>query len=136
MNAKTSLFVICTEAIIYLLLYDLHDCTFSTLRKRECFSLLKESLNENTTVSISPAENSFDYHKSQLIEEFRNLKNVFFTEVKALKKTHYNLILRIPKQITQNDYRISSNKRRASNKRRPLISAAPLGIHIEISASL
>ena len=33
-------------------------------------------------------------------------------------------------------YRISSNKRRASNKRRPLISAAPLGIHIEISAFL
>ena len=31
---------------------------------------------------------------------------------------------------------ISSNKRRASNKRRPLKSAAPLGIHIEISASL
>ena len=33
-------------------------------------------------------------------------------------------------------YRISSNKRRASNKCRPLISAAPLGIHIETSASL
>ena len=31
-------------------------------------------------------------------------------------------------------YRISSNKRRASNKCRPLISAALLGIHIEISA--
>ena len=34
----------------------------------------------------------------------------------------------------RNKYRISSNKRRASNKCRPLISAAPLGIHIEISA--
>ena len=33
-------------------------------------------------------------------------------------------------------YRISSNKCCSSNKRRPLISAAPLGIHIEISASL
>ena len=33
-------------------------------------------------------------------------------------------------------YRISSNKRRASNNHRPLISAAPLGIYIEISASL
>ena len=32
-------------------------------------------------------------------------------------------------------YRTSCNKRRASNKGRPLISAAPLGIHIEISAS-
>ena len=28
MNAKISLFVICVEAIIYLLLYNLHDCTF------------------------------------------------------------------------------------------------------------
>ena len=29
MNAKTSAFVICVEAIIYLLLYNLHDCTFN-----------------------------------------------------------------------------------------------------------
>ena len=29
MNAKMSLFVICVEAIIYLLLYNLHDCTFN-----------------------------------------------------------------------------------------------------------
>ena len=28
MNAKISVFVICVEAIIYLLLYNLHDCTF------------------------------------------------------------------------------------------------------------
>ena len=28
MNAKISVFVICVEATIYLLLYDLHDCTF------------------------------------------------------------------------------------------------------------
>ena len=28
MNAKVSVFVICVKAIIYLLLYNLHDCTF------------------------------------------------------------------------------------------------------------
>ena len=28
MNAKISVFVICVEAIIYLLLYDFHECTF------------------------------------------------------------------------------------------------------------
>ena len=28
-NAKISVFVICVEAIIYLLLYDLHDCTIN-----------------------------------------------------------------------------------------------------------
>ena len=32
-------------------------------------------------------------------------------------------------------YRISSSKSRASNKRRLLISTAPLGTHIEISTS-
>ena len=29
MNAKISVFVICFEAIIYLLLYNLHDCAFT-----------------------------------------------------------------------------------------------------------
>ena len=29
MNAKISVFVICVEAITYLLLYNLHDCTFN-----------------------------------------------------------------------------------------------------------
>ena len=29
MNAKTSMFVICVEAIIYLLLNNLHECTFN-----------------------------------------------------------------------------------------------------------
>ena len=29
MNAKVSLFVTCLEAIIHLLLYNLHDCTFN-----------------------------------------------------------------------------------------------------------
>ena len=29
MNAKISVFVICVEAIMYSLLYDLHGCTFS-----------------------------------------------------------------------------------------------------------
>ena len=28
MNAKISVFVICVEAIMYALLYNLHDCTF------------------------------------------------------------------------------------------------------------
>ena len=29
MNAKISVFLICVKAIIYLLLYNLHDCTFN-----------------------------------------------------------------------------------------------------------
>ena len=31
MNAKISVFVNCVKAIIYLLLYGLHDCTFKNL---------------------------------------------------------------------------------------------------------
>ena len=31
MNAEISVFVICVEAIIYLLLYNLHDCTFKII---------------------------------------------------------------------------------------------------------
>ena len=29
MNAKTSVFVVCVEAIVYLLVYNFHDCTFN-----------------------------------------------------------------------------------------------------------
>ena len=32
MNAKISMFVICVEAITYLFLRDLHDCTFNLKR--------------------------------------------------------------------------------------------------------
>ena len=34
MNAKISALVICVEAIIYLLLYNLHDCTFNYKKKK------------------------------------------------------------------------------------------------------
>ena len=42
MNAKISVFIICVEAIIYLLLYSLHDCTFkkqtgSKIKANTCF---------------------------------------------------------------------------------------------------
>ena len=45
------------------------------------------------------------------------------------------IIMEIRTSYSFLNYRISYKKRRASNKRRPLIGAAPLGIHIEISAS-
>ena len=34
MNVEVLVFVICDEAIIYLVLYNLHDCTFESLKKR------------------------------------------------------------------------------------------------------
>ena len=37
MNAKITVFVICAETIIYLLLYNFHDCTFKNqLFKNTC----------------------------------------------------------------------------------------------------
>ena len=38
MNGKISVFAICIEAIIYLLLYNLHDCTF----KKRCSENMQE----------------------------------------------------------------------------------------------
>ena len=45
MNAKISVFNICAEAIIHLLLYSLHDCTFkhSKLKKLYVGSIEQES---------------------------------------------------------------------------------------------
>ena len=34
MNVEVLVFVICDEAIIYLVLYNLHDCAFESLKKR------------------------------------------------------------------------------------------------------
>ena len=39
MNAKISVFVICIEAIIYLLLYNLHECTFNKHQAEVTFDL-------------------------------------------------------------------------------------------------
>ena len=41
MNAKMSTFVIYVEAIIYLLLYDLHDCTFKDSKRFKRFKKIR-----------------------------------------------------------------------------------------------
>ena len=46
-----------------------------------------------------------------------------------------NAVIAVITEI-ENEYRFSSNKCRASDKHRPLMSTAPFGIHIEISGSL
>ena len=47
-NARISVFVICVEMIVYLLLYNLHDCTFKTfkifLSEKNYLTCLKASL--------------------------------------------------------------------------------------------
>ena len=43
-NAKISVPAICVEALIYLLLYDLHDCSFNIVRKLRSFFGAKKFL--------------------------------------------------------------------------------------------
>ena len=50
MNAKISLFLICIEAIMYLLLSDLHHCTFKTYAK---FPEKLTFLSENWTYALN-----------------------------------------------------------------------------------
>ena len=40
MNAKISVFVICVEVIIYLLLDNLHDCTFNVNTSELLFNII------------------------------------------------------------------------------------------------
>ena len=46
MNVEISVFVICAEAIMYLLLYNLHDCTFK-IKESLLISRDKPELNRN-----------------------------------------------------------------------------------------
>ena len=40
-NAKTSVFYICVETTIHLLLYDLHDCTFKYIIVTRVYCIVK-----------------------------------------------------------------------------------------------
>ena len=51
MNAKISAFAICVETIIYLLLYNLHDCTFQPIPLTSCL-LFRDASNEVCNVFI------------------------------------------------------------------------------------
>ena len=62
----------------------------------------------------------FLYARNQRVRRMREQNTKSFKVFSKTKKKKHK-------------YRISSNKRRASNKRRPLTSFAPLDIHIEIS---
>ena len=62
----------------------------------------------------------------QLFTKFINENNHLKKIQRALKVIVYNV----------NEYRISSNNRMISNRRCPLINAAPLGIHSKVSTTL
>ena len=80
MNAKISVVVICVEAIIYLLLHNLHDCTFNICLQRlyffsvyiiNCILLLEmlysfSAISEKIKIPIPPcftgSDSSFLFH--------------------------------------------------------------------------
>ena len=59
MNAKISMLVICVEAIIYLLLYNMHDCTFKLSNSlRHLFAFFISKIDVICVVKIR--KNTFD----------------------------------------------------------------------------
>ena len=50
MNAKISLFVICVEAIIYLLLYNLHGCAIKYVSAKILFLLCLRRMRSSRNV--------------------------------------------------------------------------------------
>ena len=58
MNAKISAFVICVEAIIYLLFYNLHDFTFKKIVKE--FDFLTIFINIATAIAHYSPSSSFN----------------------------------------------------------------------------
>ena len=53
MNAKISIFVICVESIIYLLLHNLHDCTFkANLPQRSSKALVHKIVHTRIVENI------------------------------------------------------------------------------------
>ena len=51
MNAKISVIVICVEPIIYLLLYNLHDCTFNR-RTGKIVKFFKKQKLQTRTIEV------------------------------------------------------------------------------------
>ena len=50
MNVKISVFAICVEAIIYLLLHNMRDYTFKASKLNKCWRSLLEEIGKETKV--------------------------------------------------------------------------------------
>ena len=65
MNANISVFVICVEAIMYLLLHNLHDCTFN----RTILNILSNSIPHEIIVCDDKDPPWFTNRRKTLIQE-------------------------------------------------------------------
>ena len=58
MNEKISVFIICAKAIVYLLLYNLHGCTFKCCLARKDLALPR---NAKFSIFASMSRSSYTY---------------------------------------------------------------------------
>ena len=94
MNAKISVFLICIEAIVFLLSYNLHDCTFKALGKfKSCPQNIMTCNGE--VPSTVPTENKFlcTFDKTEFAcveisqgEVGNKLVSDYLIKIKALKR--------------------------------------------------
>ena len=90
MNAKISVFLICVETVIYLLLYNLHDCTFE---EPHCKFI------QFIHVNLSPLQDLYKiYQESQC--EFINLFMWLYHICKIFKKHGLNITVGCKLRIT------------------------------------
>ena len=62
MNAKISVFVICAEVIIYLLLYSLHGCNSNIFLTKHIIEILKPGLSFTPTLKQNISELETDIY--------------------------------------------------------------------------
>ena len=62
MHAKISVFAICAEAVIYLLLYSLHDCNFNIFSTKHKTEILKLRLSFTPTLRQNISELETDIY--------------------------------------------------------------------------
>ena len=117
MNAKISVFVVCVEAIIYLLLYNLHDCTFKglTVFLKKTYKFFFKFQNKvldierTKTKLFSIKKSSIDIPLTDIVVIFSNLKNLsLHPEVCIICYTEIMKELLLP-EIFSGVFRVVSN---------------------------
>ena len=103
MNAKISVFVIFAEMILYLLLYNLHDCTFNSEKNswlKRIFSTLEKILNSG--------ENSQLKRKFSVQEKNLNLEENYQLRKKILVKGKWKTLVIVKSFINKYSSKFSS----------------------------
>ena len=86
MYAKTSVFVIRCETIIYLLLHNLHDCTFKDLNKWSLVSNISEAFNRAIPLRNVMKNSEKHYLQSSVIVMFQVALSKFVIDVVCCNK--------------------------------------------------